>query len=114
MRKTRVSKIKTTHDRNDLPTRPLPNYPEPKSDNERLLNLQYDYKEKGNAQALNAMYALGCTIALKYINAQAGKNPHIAHMSDDEKKEKAHNAITYIIERYLRVKDFSLRESFTS
>lgn len=93
---------------------PLPHYTEPKSDNERLLNLQYDYKENGNAQALNAIYALGCTIALKYINAKVGKNSHIAHMSDDEKKEKAHNAITYIIARYLRVKDFSIRKSFTS
>lgn len=60
------------------------------------------------------MYKLGCKIALKYINAKAGTNPHIAHMSDDEKEEKAHNAITYIIARYLRVKDFSIRESFTS
>lgn len=76
--------------------------------------MQYDYKENGNAQALNAMYALGYKIALKYINAKADKNPHIAHMSDDEKEEKAHNAITYIIARYLRVKDFSIRESFTS
>lgn len=92
----------------------LPHFDNPKSDNERLLNLQYDYKENGNAQALNAMYALGYKIALKYINAKADKNPHIAHMSDDEKEEKAHNAITYIIARYLRVKDFSIRESFTS
>jgi hypothetical protein len=92
----------------------LPFYETPSNDNQRLLNMQYEYKAKGNAQALNAMYALGCTIALKYINAQAGKNPHIAHMSDDEKEGKAHNAITYIIARYLKVKDFSIRKSFTS
>ena len=92
----------------------LPHFDAPNCDNERLLNLQYDYKENGNAQALNAMYALGYKIALKYINAKADKNPHIAHMSDDEKEEKAHNAITYIIARYLRVKDFTMRESFTS
>ena len=92
----------------------LPYFDAPNCDNERLLNLQYDYKENGNSQALNAMYALGYKIALKYINAKADKNPHIAHMSDDEKEEKAHNAITYIIARYLRVKDFSIRESFTS
>lgn len=29
------------------------------------------------------------------------------------KEEKAHNAITYIIARYLRVKDFAITESFT-
>lgn len=95
-------------------TNTLPHYSEPKCDNERLLNMQYDYKENGNAQALNAMYALGCTIALKYINAKVGKNPHIAHMSDEEKEGKAHNAITYIIARYLRVNDFRIEKSFTS
>jgi hypothetical protein len=92
----------------------IPNYPEPKSDNEKLLNYQYDYKIKGDTAALNRIYALGSKIALKYINAQAGKNPHIAHMSDGEKEEKAHNAITYIIARYLRVTDFIIRKSFTS
>ena len=92
----------------------LPYFDTPNNDNQRLLNMQYDYKANGNAQALNAMYALGCTIALKYINAKAGKNPHIAHMSDDEKEGKAHNAITYIIARYLRVKDFRIEKSFTS
>jgi hypothetical protein len=97
----------------DLPF-DLPYFDTPNNDNQRLLNMQYDYKANGNAQALNAMYALGCTIALKYINAKAGKNPHIEHMSDDEKEGKAHNAITYIIARYLRVKDFSIRKSFTS
>jgi hypothetical protein len=106
--------VKTTHDRIDLPTRPLPYYPDPKSDNQRLLNYQYEYKIKGDTAAINAMYALGCKIALKFINVQAGKNVHIAHMSDDEKEEKAHNAITYIIARYLRVKGFSIRKSFTS
>lgn len=34
-------------------------------------------------------------------------------MSHSEKEEKAHNAITYIIARYLRVKDFAITESFT-
>ena len=76
MAEMRVSK-KKKHERNDLPTRPLPYYHEPKCDNERLLNMQYDYKANGNAQALNAMYALGCKIALKYINAKARKNRHM-------------------------------------
>src|SRR5574344_29933 len=92
----------------------LPYFDTPKSDNQRLLNYQYEYKIKGDTAAINRMYALGCKIALNSINAQSGKNPHIAHMSDDKKEEKAHNAITYIIERYLRVKGFLIRESFTS
>lgn len=97
----------------DLPFE-LPYFDTPKSDNQRLLNYQYEYKIKGDTAAINRMYALGCKIALKFINTHARKNTHIAHMSDDKKEEKAHNAITYIIERYLRVKGFLIRESFTS
>ena len=38
----------------------------------------------------------------------------MAQMARSDKEEKAHNAITYIIVRYLRVKDFAIRESFTA
>ena len=30
------------------PTRPLPYYPAPKNDNEKLLNWQYEYRIKGD------------------------------------------------------------------
>ena len=93
---------------------PLPHYDQPQNDNERLLNYQWAYKENGDNSALNAMYALGYTIAMKYISAKAKKNRHIAELCRSDKKEKAHNAITYIIARYLRVQDFVIMESFTS
>lgn len=109
MGETRVSEIKTTHDRNDFP---MPHYPEPKSDNERLLNMQYDYKIKGDTAALNRMYKLGCKIAGRFINAEAEARGFCLCASDRE--EKAHNAITYIIARYLRVQDFAITESFTA
>ena len=92
----------------------LPRFDEPKNDNEQLLNLQYDYKVNGDACALNRMYLLGRTIALKYIETAARKNRHVAEMAQDDKNEKAHNAIVYIIARYLRIKDFAIRESFTA
>jgi hypothetical protein len=90
-----------------------PHYDQPQNDNERLLNYQWEYKN-GDKSALNAMYKLGYKIALKYINAKARKNRHIGELSYSEKEEKAHNAITYIIARYLRVQDFVIMESFTS
>ena len=96
------------------PTRPLPYYPAPKNDNEKLLNWQYEYRIKGDEKALNKMYRLGEIIALRYINTVAKKNKAVAKLAQCDKEEKAHNAITYIIARYLRVKDFSIRESFTS
>lgn len=92
----------------------LPHFDAPRNDNERLLNWQYAYRTAGDTDALNKMYALGYTIALRYIETIAqGKKP-VARMARGDKEEKAHNAITYIIARYLRVKDFAIRESFTS
>ena len=95
------------------PTRPLPYYPAPKNDNEKLLNWQYEYRIKGDEKALNKMYRLGEIIALRYINTVAKKNKAVAKLAQSDKAEKAHNAITYIIARYLRVKDFAITESFT-
>lgn len=95
------------------PTRPLPYYSAPKNDNEKLLNWQYEYRIKGDEKALNKMYRLGEIIALRYINTVAKKNKAVAKLAQCDKEEKAHNAITYIIARYLRVKDFAITESFT-
>ena len=99
---------------NPEPANTLPYFPEPTCDNERLLNFQHDYRVNGNARALNAMYELGFKIALKYINAKANGNAHVAQLSGDEKAEKAHNAITYVIARFLKKKNFVIKESFTA
>ena len=102
----------------DLPkeaekTKPaLPHYDQPQNDNERLLNYQWEYKN-GDQNALNSMYTLGYKIALKYISTKAQKNRHIAELCRSDKEERAHNAITYIIARYLRDKDFVIIRSFT-
>ena len=92
----------------------LPRFDSPRNDNERLLNWQHDYKANGDADALNRMYRLGRRIALRYIETAARNNRHVAELPRSDKEEKAHNAITYIIARYLRVKDFAIRESFTA
>lgn len=99
---------------NELPPiKPLPYYSEPKNDNEKLLNWQYEYRIKGDEKALNKMYRLGETIALRYINSIAKNNKAVAKLAQYDKEEKAHNAITYMIARYLRVKDFAITDSFT-
>lgn len=91
----------------------LPHFETPKNDNERLLNYQWDYK-RGDETALNKMYELGYNIALRYISTHAKKNPHIARLDKSRREEKAHNAITYIIARYLQIQDFAIHKSFTS
>ena len=101
----------------ELPTEKkpdLPHFEKPKNDNEKLLNYQWEYKEKLNKKALNAMYNLGYKTALKYIGSEAKKNRHIAELDSSEKEEKAHNAITYIITRYFKISDFAITKSFTA
>lgn len=98
----------------EAPKPALPHFDTPKSDNEKLLNYQYAYREQDDARALNQMYKLGYRIALKFINAKAKKNKHIAALCMDDREEKAHNAITYIIEQYIKRADFAITDSFTA
>ena len=91
----------------------LPHYENPKCDNELLLNYQWDFKQ-GDKSALNKMYKLGLSIAKRYISIHAKKNTHIAKLDIRSREEKAHNAITYIITRYLQISDFVIEKSFTS
>lgn len=92
----------------------LPHYECPSCDNEKLLNMQYEYKVNGDRKSLTGMYTLGYTIAMKYIQLIAKKNIHIAELSHAQKCEKAHNAVTYMIARYLKFEDFAITDSFTS
>ena len=92
----------------------LPYFDTPKNDNERLLNYQRAYIEQDDERALAKMYTLGYTIALKFINAKAKKNRHIAELCTSDREEKAHNAITYIIEQYIKRADFAITDSFTA
>ncbi len=98
----------------EKPKPALPRFDEPRNDNERLLNFQYAWKTGGDKRALDGMYSLGRTVALKYINAKARGNRRVAELGAGEKAEKAHNAITYMIARYLEVDDFWIANSFTS
>lgn len=91
----------------------LPRYDNPTCDNEQLLNYQWAFKQ-GDRTALNKMYKLGYSIAQRYISIHAKKNPHIAKLEPYIREEKAHNAITYIITRYLKISDFVIKKSFTS
>lgn len=98
----------------EKPKPALPRFDKPHDDNEMLLNCQYAYIMQGDENALNMMYKKGKQIAMKYIAAKAKKNRHIAELCYSDREGKAHNAITYIIARYLRVKDFAIQESFTA
>lgn len=91
----------------------LPFYPEAKTDNEKLMNLQRGFYE-GNKNALAGVYRLGLEIALKMINVEARSNRHVKSLDPDERAEKAHNAVTYIVSQYLKGKNFKIEKSMTA
>ena len=82
------------------------------SDDQQLFNLQSRLKN-GDAQAMAEMYEKLVTIAYKTINSQSRSNAKIKALSADERKQKAHDAATYIIEQYLKRPDFVIKNSMT-
>ena len=82
------------------------------SDEQQLLILQSRLK-KGDAQAMAEMYEKLVTIAYKTINNKSNSNAKIKALSADERKQKAHDAATYIIEQYLKRPSFEITNSIT-
>lgn len=90
----------------------LPYYSTPRSDNQRLLNFQKEYRN-GDDSALARMYELSKTICWKYINKIGQKNRKVRHLSRSDKEGKAENAATYIIEQLMTRPYFAITSSFT-
>lgn len=82
------------------------------SDEQQLFNLQSRLKN-GDARAMAEMYEKLVTIAYKTINSRSCSNAKIKALSADERKQKAHDAATYIIEQYLKRPAFVITESVT-
>ena len=91
---------------------PLPYYEQPRSDNQKLLNFQKEYRE-GDESALVRMYELSKTICWKYINKIGQKNRKVRSLSRSDKEGKAENAATYIIEQLMTRPYFAITSSFT-
>ena len=81
-------------------------------DEQQLFILQNRLKN-GDAQAMAEMYEKLVTIAYKAINDQSNSNAKIKALSADERKQKAHDAATYLIEQYLKRPDFEITNSIT-
>ena len=79
----------------------LPHYDNPETDNERLLNFQWEYFTKDSSTALGKFYDLLREIAYKMINTETHRNKHIRGMPAVERETKAHNAAMYMIEQLL-------------
>ena len=81
------------------------------SENQQLFILQKKFKD-GDPRALTEMYEQLVTIALKKINARSCSNAHVKALNAEERKQKAHDAATYIIEQYLKRPDFEIFKNF--
>lgn len=90
----------------------LPFFENPVNDNQILLNYQYRFKN-GDPEALGNMYAKLFEIAYKNINTSTNKNAKVKKLNVDERKQKAHDAATYLIEQYLKRPGFAITDSVT-
>lgn len=88
-------------------------YSDPRSDNQKLMSLQYEYRNEGNRDALKPMFQILKTIAAKYINTIAKKNKRVENLSLFDKECKAANAATYMVEQMILRPDFVVKKSFT-
>ena len=91
----------------------FPHFVAPRNDNESLLEFQYQYRVNGKQSALDNIYVLGKEICAKYINTEAKGKRKIKNLSAEEKEEKAHNAVCYVIGQLLRSSDWYISTSFT-
>ena len=89
----------------------LPHFPEPKNDNEYLLECQWQYKH-GDQTALDRMYKRARTLGMKFINAIGQTNRHVKSLSYEAKKIKAEDAATYMIEQYIKRPKFEINKNF--
>ena len=88
-------------------------YSDPRTDNQRLMTWQYEYRNEGKQEALEPIYEVLRTIALKYINTIAKKNRRIANLSQFDKESKAANAASYMVEQLILRPEFVYDHSFT-
>jgi len=88
-------------------------YSNPKTDNQRLMSLQYEYRTEGKREALDQIYEICRTIAAKYINTVAQHNRKVKNLSQFDKEAKASDAATYIVIQLIKRPDFTIAKSFT-
>lgn len=89
----------------------LPHYENPANDNEYLLEAQWQFKH-GDQSQLVKIYDRSRLLCLKFINAISNKNKHVRGLNLNQKKDKAEDAATYIIEQYMKRPDFAINKNF--
>lgn len=102
---------KAAAERSQQQRKNLPHFPDPKNDNEYLLECQWQYRH-GDCTALVRMYKRARTISMKFINALGQANRHIGTMPYGTRKIKAEDAATYMVEQFIKRPDFAIKKNF--
>ena len=89
----------------------LPHFENPANDNEFLLEAQWQFKH-GDQSQLVKIYDRSRLLCLKFINAISNKNKHVRALTLNQKRDKAEDATTYIIEQYMKRPDFAINKNF--
>ena len=76
--------------------------------------MQKRYVIDNDTKVLSDMYRLGVKVALKMINKFAGSNKILQRLGHIQRREKAPNASSYIIEQYLKRPTFYIKKSYTA
>ena len=78
--------------------RVLPYYPEPRDDNQRLLNYQHDWLEKNDTGAWSRLWVLARKVARRMIRAMEKKRGFTLDRLDED--DRVDTAVCYVLRRY--------------
>lgn len=91
----------------------VPHFEHPQNDNECLLEYQFQYKVNGDKKALDKFYRLGVEIAGKYISQMCEASKRFKGLSKQERREKAQDAIVYIVSALIQKPAWFIKSSVT-
>ncbi len=76
----------------------LPHYDNPATDNQRLLNMQYDYLVHGSGEAWEGLWSLSYSVACRLVRNMASR--HRLRLGECDVMDKAQGAVEYVLRRY--------------
>ena len=92
----------------------IPHIAAPQTDNERLLEYQYQYRVNGDQSALSAMYTLGIEVCERIIAQTSARYENVKALRRYERHEKAIDATTYVIEKLMREPQWYIADNFVA
>ena len=90
----------------------LKHFEEPKNDNERLLNYQYEFLVLGSKKAWDNLFILATKVAQRIVVKQV-RNKHLAVDAIDI-PEKVSVAVEYVMRRYKNNSGWVVRDNYIS